>query len=406
MPWNWPVEVNYLEAKAFCNWKTVKTGKTFRLPTEAEWYRLAEHCKVQNQPEWDKAPGNINLEYFASPCPVNMFKFGDFYDVLGNVWQWTETPITGFPGFKVHLMYDDFSTPTFDGKHNLIKGGSWISTGNEATLHSRYAFRRHFYQHAGFRLVQSEEPLVIQDETYETDLEVANSCENMWGQTTQSNFHQQFAKAIRENITGLEQMNVLDLNTDTGRLAFELAPFVKQLMALDFSARFIRIPIRLQERGFMRYIVRDENDLVFYREVVLKDTGLTEGLSKIKFMQDNANNLKPIHSNYDLIIAPFVLEELNCPNKFLSEIHTRVNDGGYLVIASDYNWDRNKIQHDCRPGGFKKDGEPVTSLDGINAILSKNFELQSSPVNLSKYEWLNSRQQLQSVCEISIWKKK
>ena len=31
MPWNWPVEVNYLEAKAFCNWKTQKEGKTYRL---------------------------------------------------------------------------------------------------------------------------------------------------------------------------------------------------------------------------------------------------------------------------------------------------------------------------------------------------------------------------------------
>ena len=155
MPWNWPVELNYLEAKAYCNWQSEVTGKSLRLPTEAEWYRLAEHCKVPDQREWELAPGNINLEHFASPCPVNLFKMGDFYDVIGNVWQWTETHIAGYPGFKVHPLYDDFSTPTFDGKHNLIKGGSWISTGNEATRHARYAFRRHFYQHAGFRMVRS-----------------------------------------------------------------------------------------------------------------------------------------------------------------------------------------------------------------------------------------------------------
>lgn len=406
MPWNWPVEVNYLEAKAFCNWKSAKTGQIYRLPTEAEWYRLAAHCKIPDQPAWEKAPGNINLEYFASPCPVNTFKSGDFYDVLGNVWQWTETPITGFPGFKVHPMYDDFSTPTFDGKHNLIKGGSWISTGNEATLHSRYAFRRHFYQHAGFRLVQSDEPLVIQDEPYETDMEVANSCENLWGQSAQSNFHQQLANAIRKEIIGLNQMKVLDVNADTGRLAFELAPDVKELMALDFSARFIRMPIRLQERGFMRYIVRDENDLVFYREVVLADTGLDKDTEKIKFMQDNANNLKPIYTGYDLIIAPCILEELSCPKQFLADIHQRINEGGYLVIASDYDWERNHIKPECRPGGFKKDGEPVTSLDGISAILSAHFTLESNPFNLFKYEWLNSRQQLQRICEVTIWRKK
>jgi formylglycine-generating enzyme required for sulfatase activity len=124
---------------------------------------------LSDLPEWEMAPGNIGLEHFTSPCPVDLFKQGDFYDVIGNVWQWTETPITGFPGFKVHPTYDDFATPTFDGKHNLIKGGSWISTGNEATVHARYAFRRHFYQHAGFRYIESDAPLKIQTADYVTD---------------------------------------------------------------------------------------------------------------------------------------------------------------------------------------------------------------------------------------------
>ena len=42
MPWDWPVEVNYLEAKAFCNWKAKQTGLPIRLPTEDEWYRLRD----------------------------------------------------------------------------------------------------------------------------------------------------------------------------------------------------------------------------------------------------------------------------------------------------------------------------------------------------------------------------
>jgi len=28
MPWNFPVEVNNLEAEAFCNWKSSKIGKS------------------------------------------------------------------------------------------------------------------------------------------------------------------------------------------------------------------------------------------------------------------------------------------------------------------------------------------------------------------------------------------
>lgn len=37
----------------------------------------------------------------------------------------------------------------------MIKGGSFISTGNEALYHARYAFRRHFYQFAGFRYIST-----------------------------------------------------------------------------------------------------------------------------------------------------------------------------------------------------------------------------------------------------------
>jgi len=160
LPWNHPVEVNYLEAKAFCNWLAAKTGKPIRLPSEEQWYRLRDKHVMFDQPSWKKAPGNINLEHYASACPVDEFCFGAFYDVIGNVWQWTETTFSGFPGFKVHPYYDDFSVPTFDNRHNLIKGGSFISTGNEALRSARYAFRRHFYQHAGFRYVESDEPIV------------------------------------------------------------------------------------------------------------------------------------------------------------------------------------------------------------------------------------------------------
>ena len=159
MPWDWPVEVNYLEAKAFCNWKARRTGRPIRLPTEEEWYRLLDvsrHSRPAGLGARRRATSTSSS--YASSCPVTSFAIGGFFDVIGNVWQWTETPITGFPGFAVHPLYDDFSTPTFDTQHNLIKGGSWISTGNEATRHARYAFRRHFFQHAGFRYVESRAP--------------------------------------------------------------------------------------------------------------------------------------------------------------------------------------------------------------------------------------------------------
>lgn len=408
MPWNWPVEVNYLEANAYCQWKTVREGKTFRLPTEAEWHRLVDYCSIPDKKDWDDAPGNINLEHFASPCPVDKFKTGDFYDVVGNVWQWTETPITGYAGFKVHPLYDDFSTPTFDGKHNLIKGGSWISTGNEATRHARYAFRRHFYQHAGFRVVQSEAPLVIHNDEYETDIEVANSCEANWGDAFDfnRNFSKQLAGYILENIETESIQHVLDLNADTGRLAFELAPHFPKITALDFSARFIRMPIQLREKGFIRYIVKDEGELVFYREVLLEDFKLGANKENILFMQDNANNLKPIYTGYDLIIVPNLLEELVCPILFLKNIHERLNENGLLVIASTYEWEANMVERKHWPGGFKQDGEPVASFDGIKNILNDHFKLEKDPSNLMLTMRKSSRISEQRLSEVSVWRKK
>nr|WP_256369465.1 SUMF1/EgtB/PvdO family nonheme iron enzyme [Methylophaga sp. SB9B] len=53
MRWDWPVEVNYHEAKAFCLWKAEITGENVRLPTEDEWYRLAQTANVQ---EINQAP--------------------------------------------------------------------------------------------------------------------------------------------------------------------------------------------------------------------------------------------------------------------------------------------------------------------------------------------------------------
>ncbi len=361
-----------------------------------------------DQLEWgDEAPANINLEKFTSPCPVDKYEQGKgFFDVIGNVWQWTETPITGFAGFKVHPMYDDFSTPTFDGKHNLIKGGSWISTGNEATKHSRYAFRRHFYQHAGFRMIESETPLNIQNADYETDHEVTVSCEANWGDkfTLNPSFFHELSLIVLTLLEGKPVKTLLDLNADTGRLAFELALHFEKITALDFSARYIRIPIQLQEQGYARYVMKDEGELVFYRDVVLSDFALGKNKENITFMQDNAQNLKPVYKGYDVIVAPNLLEELNDPIDFLANIHTRLNEKGYLILTSTYNW-KDEVRENW-PGGFKKDGEPVTSLDGIKEILEENFVLERDPISLKEKVKHSSRVAVENLSEITFWKKR
>ena len=66
---------------------------------------------------------------FHSSQPVNMFPptaLG-FYDVYGNVWDWVEDHFNGLPGFEVTYLYNDFSTPCFDGRHTMIMVRHWHS---------------------------------------------------------------------------------------------------------------------------------------------------------------------------------------------------------------------------------------------------------------------------------------
>ena len=407
MPWDWPVEVNYLEAKAFCNWLSSKTGKKLRLPTEEEWYRLRDLHNIPDQPYWDKAPGNINLEHWASSCPVNRFRFGQFYDIIGNVWQWTETPISGFKGFEVHPYYDDFSTPTFDTQHNLIKGGSWISTGNEATRDSRYAFRRHFFQHAGFRYVESQQPLVPAETMYETDTAVSQYCEAHYGAAYfgVENFSATCAKICLHHTQGRPRKRALDLGCAVGRATFELAKDFEFVHGLDFSARFIRIAIQLKEKGVIHYELVEEGDIVSYHEKRLADFELESTRDRVEFFQADASNLKPQFNNYDLILAANLIDRLYDPGKFLTTIHDRITVGGLLVLASPYTWLEEFTKRRNWVGGFRKDGEPYPTLEGLKDLLGAHFRMLAEPRDVEFVIRETCRKFQHTVSQMTFWER-
>ncbi len=408
MPWDWPVECNYLEAKAFTNWKSEKSGKKLRLPTEEEWYTLYNSIDLVDQPKWETAPGNINLEHYCSPCPVNKFENNGFFDVIGNVWQWTETPIYGFDGFKVHPAYDDFSTPTFDNLHNMIKGGSWISTGNEALKDSRYAFRRHFYQHAGFRYVESEEQPAIHGSVYEDDPEVITGCDFGYGPDylELGNYSKQLAELIINSIPACNSRKALNLGCRTGRTTFELANCFKYVTGVDFSARMLKIGVNLKKNGIVKYLVKEEGDIYSFAEINLKDLGLNNLRENIDFYQADGSNLMAKFKEYDVIIVENALETMYNPLSFIEEIHNRVNPGGYLVLATTADWDVKVASSHNWPGGFRRDGEPVYYLDNIKELFSKNFDLVEEPANIPYAIRLNSRKFDYRISNVTIWKKK
>lgn len=400
MPWSWPVEVNYLEAKAFCNWKSELSGKPVRLPLEEEWHRLRDLCLDTDQPLWDKAPGNINLEYYNSSCPVDIYENKSFYDVIGNVWQWTETPIYAFPGFKIHPIYDDFSVPTFDGRHNLIKGGSWISTGNEALRNSRYAFRRHFMQHAGFRYIQSDAVVVEHGDFYENDPEIIKWCDAGWGEPPLGDKH--YSLRIIDGLRGLEFTggSALHVGCKTGRGTFELARHFDSVVGLDFTARLIRMATEMKERGYIRYLRNDEGQNQSYIESSLKSFGFEEEASRVGFWQADPSNLIAKFSGYDLILAENVLAEAINPSRFLAEICDRLVQGGILAVADHY-----ERSNSLAVGGYRKDGEPFSHLEGLSQALEGCMELIKGPIEI--WQPLRSSERVYEYrkLQLTIWRK-
>ena len=407
MPWDWPVETNYLEAKAFCNWKSTRTGKPIRLPTEDEWYLLRDRLVEPDQPYWERAPGNINLEHYASSCPVTEFGFGDFHDVVGNVWQWTETPIAGLHGFEIHPYYDDFSTPTFDTKHNLIKGGSWISTGNEATRDSRYAFRRHFFQHAGFRYIESEKTVTVSFDVYETDAMICQYCEFHYGEELFGieNYPRRCADLCLDLMKGHPRKRALDLGCAVGRATFELARGFDHVTGLDFSANIIRVGVQMKEKGNVQYTRLEEGELVTFLEKRSSELGLDEERDRVEFFQADACNLKDVYTGYDLVLAANLIDRLYSPRKFLSSIHERINPGGLLVITSPYTWLTEFTERSEWIGGFRRDGEPYTTLEALQDVLGSHFRRLGEPLDIPFVIRETRRKNQHSVAEMTVWEK-
>jgi len=409
LPLSWPVEVNHLEAAAFCKWKSDQLGTHITLPTEDEYIRLRDVSDVPSYLEWTtecQKVANINLEGFASPVPVNHYRHGDFYDIIGNIWQWSRTPMYPFDGFKVHPIYDDFTVPTFDGKHNLINGGSWVSCGNLATQKSRYGFRRHFYQHAGFRYIESNYEEKVVTDYYTSDSIISQYCHFGWGENRLGveNYPAKCASIALEMMKNKPRKKAFDIGCAIGRSSFELARGFDEVIGVDFSARFIQEAEVLKQNGVLRYTVPTEGELESFHEIKLSNYNLENEAQKVSFWQADACNLKPIFKDFDLIFGGNLIDRLYDPKKFLDSLADRLNEGGMLMLTSPYTWQEESTPKEKWIGGYKRDGENVTTLQGLEEILGNKFKLIDT-IDVPFVIQETARKHQHTVAQMSIWEK-
>eukprot|EP00484_Ammonia_sp_Unknown_P014817 CAMPEP_0197072584 /NCGR_PEP_ID=MMETSP1384-20130603/210172_1 /TAXON_ID=29189 /ORGANISM="Ammonia sp." /LENGTH=917 /DNA_ID=CAMNT_0042511405 /DNA_START=29 /DNA_END=2782 /DNA_ORIENTATION=+ len=345
---------NIIKGGSWISTGNVKLNTTIRMLTEDEWLvlrQLGEYGEV-DQPFWEMAPGNINLEYYASECPVDMFEFGGtgFYDIIGNVWHHTLTPQHPFDGFEVHAIYDDFSVPCFGRHHNLLKGGSWISTGNEAIASSRQHFRRHFFQHAGIRYVESNRDL-----SYISRLAERNPFDD--DGTVQLYTHFGYAPEQYLNVPNypkyiadfvvdiVDKSNkpkgkAMDVGCATGRTVFELAKRgYEEVVGIDYTTRLIGVGYRMQENAFLEWTMTEQGQIEREYKVTAQELGFDDAtLQKVSFIQNDAQNMDPRWTDFDLIVASNLIDRLLNPTLFLSHIHERCKIGGILLLCDAYSW--------------------------------------------------------------------
>ena len=443
MQWDWPVVANHYEAKAYCAWRSERDAVNvpYRLLHEKEHLAIREpalHEAAQwqaDKPELIKLDRvmadeaelasayevNNNL-HFGSESPVDRFAPNSlgFNDVFGNVWQWCEDTFHPLPGFEIHPYYVDFSTPCFDDQHHMILGGSFISTGDEASIWSRFHFRPHFFQHAGFRIVQSEETLLEKQDRYETDallnqymlFHYGSAQENQDGEISKRVGHPQvqaFIPATVElvNRFALGRGKVLDLGCAVGRASFDLSKTFKEVIGLDYSQAFVDAAKRMQEHGRVDYMRHESGRFSSTLSASLEES---VDPKRVAFIRGDAAKLRATDlaangqmSGFDAALLSNLLCRLPDPAACLRQFvedESLLNPGGVLVIVSPNSWMAQYADEE----NFLDGESSEVAVAKIGAIL-EGFELlheDDLPFMIRehrrKYEYV--------VSQVSVWRKR
>jgi len=161
--------VSWEDAMAYVGWLSSRSGKRFRLLTEAEWEYAARACTMT--PFWwgeaitpNQANGNFSSK--ADPnsngalwrqrtVPVDRFEPNPWgiYQVHGNVWEWVED-----------CWSDSHAEASIDGSarkgpstcKRVLRGGSWLNRPQGLRSARRHAAERGLRRSdIGFRVAES-----------------------------------------------------------------------------------------------------------------------------------------------------------------------------------------------------------------------------------------------------------
>ena len=157
---NLPVEsVSWKDCQKFISKLNKKTGRKFRLPTEAEWEYAARGGKESRGYQYSGSSNISDVAWYAGNSsnkthPVGTKQANELglYDLSGNVWEWCQ---------DCHGSYVSSSQTNpigvESGTFRVRRGGSWLNSAWGCRSSYRYCDAPDYrFNYIGLRLVLSE----------------------------------------------------------------------------------------------------------------------------------------------------------------------------------------------------------------------------------------------------------
>lgn len=150
------INVNWHEAQAYVKWLREKTGKAYRVLSEAEWEYV---CRAgSTTPYWwgeTPAPEQANYGLVRRTVPVTSYQPNAWglYQVHGNVWEWVEDCWNDtYEGARA----DGSVCTSGDMSCRVLRGGSWFNAPWHLRSACRYGNTPDFrFFNAGFRVART-----------------------------------------------------------------------------------------------------------------------------------------------------------------------------------------------------------------------------------------------------------
>lgn len=194
----------------------------------------------------------------------------------------------------------------------------------------------------------------------------------------------------------------LDLGCAVGRSTFELARHCGSALGIDYSQRFIDAVQAISRMGSVSYARTDEGALTTPLTAQVPE-GLESG--RVAFEQGDAMDLREDIGSFDVVLLANLIDRLREPRRCLARLPALVRAGGQLVITSPYTWLEEFTPRENWLGGFERDGQRVSTRDGLQAVLAADFDLvavKDLPFlireHARKFQW--------SVAEATLWRRK